>query len=277
MKKMKKIDVLAQMRTTQQIENPYFTFFFYGSTGSGKTTAAATFPSPLFLVPANEQSHLTLLSHGDDYPFLVVGKDEHGRRLPIQTHMAAILGYLEEAHATFRKLERQGQQLEATGKAEEAKEIFAKADQVFPYQTIVVESLTHYCDLVVEDLSQHGQKPMNQADWGKLSTHVRTIHDRLRSLDAHIVYTALDKVSEGEGSIVTGGPNLVGSLRDKLPSACDAIAYFNEMRTKEGSVYRAHFRKFKFFAARARFPLPDFIDNFNFQAPEVQQALKLKG
>lgn len=246
-----------EIQNTNQIDTPRTAWFLYGATGSGKTTAAATFPRPLLLVPSNEGSELTL--RGRDVPFVKLGKDLSGRVIPVRQHLQQIMTDLERRHAQLQAALRAGDE--------------AAADAAFPWETIVVESLTHLGDMLVEDVSNFGQRKMDQQGWGLISTFLRTLHARLRNMDVHVVYTALSKLTESDSGSVSGGPALIGSMADKLPSACDVIAYFEEtppLQKGDRPTYRAHFRKYKFWPARSRFAaMPDHVDNFDFAA--VQQ------
>lgn len=246
---------MIQIQNTGQLVLPWTTWFLYGPTGSGKTRKAATFPRPLFIVPTNESSHTTLLQLPQTFDYVIVGRDAAGVRVPVRQHMAQILSDLETRYQQMAHALQRGDE--------------AAADALFPWETVVIESLTHYCDLVVEDISKFGQQQMDQRGWGLLATHVRTIHDRLANLDVHVVYTSLDKVEqkgEGANAAVMGKPNITGSLADKLPSACDVIAYCEMITTgqQQQKVFRTHFTRRAPFDARARFAFPDYVDDFDF-------------
>jgi hypothetical protein len=128
--------------------------------------------------------------------------------------------------------------------------------------------------MLVEDVSNYGKNKMDQQGWGLISSFMRTLHSRLRNLDVHIVFTSLAKTAEDDqGKITSGGPNLIGQTAEKLPSACDVIAYCEEQPGKTPT-YRVFFRKYRWWAARSRFPgFPEFSDNFTFAS--VQQHLGL--
>lgn len=243
---------MLEIQNTNTIAQPWTAWFLYGPTGSGKTTAASTFPAPLFIVPANEGSELSL--RGRDLPFVRVGKRADGKVVPARQHLGEILTDLEKRHAQMRVALNAGDQV--------------AADAAFPWQTIVIESLTHLGDMLVEDVSNYGQKKMDQQGWGVISTFLRTVHSRLRNMEVHVVYTSLAKTQESEsGGITTGGPSLIGSMAEKMPSACDVIAFMEEVPAPKGEppVYRAHFRKYRWWAARTRFSgFPDHVDNFAF-------------
>jgi len=257
------------VESTLDIEVPYTTWFVYGETGSGKTRAASTFPNPFFIVPVNEKSQYALLERTDsegviDFPFVSIGKNATTKKtIMARDHINAVLTWLEDSAQKAEQIKIAGEYSDAA---------LDKAFDVFPYETIVVESMTHLTDLIVEDISMFGSKKMDQLAWGHLSSFIRSMHDRLRALDTHVVYTALPKTVESDGGIVYGKPNLVGGMADKLPSACDVIAYMEELRRKDTSTYRMHLRKHKHFAARSRFErMPAKFDNFNFA--EAQKFL----
>lgn len=272
----KKVHMALEIQTAADITAPWTVWFLYGALGSGKTRAASTFRAPLFLVPANEGSELTLRQLADkNLPFIRIGKRMNGQVVPARAHMSEVLSELEKMHAEMLRLRNLADK--ASGDEQEA--LYAKADAAFPWQTIVVESLTHLGDLLVEDVSDYGKKKMDQQQWGLISTFFRTVHSRLRGMDAHIVYTALAKAQESDsGSITSGGPNLIGQMAEKLPSQCDVVAYLEELQyvDKTGAqqnVHRVYFRKYKYWLARTRFAnFPAYVDNFNFADFEEKLA-----
>lgn len=210
---------------------------------SRKTSAAATFPWPIFIVPRNEQSIMTL--RGRDIPYIEVDTPDD---------MNDAITYLEMQSALCTRLVEQGKGEEAWA--------------AFPYQTVVVESLSHYTDMIIEALTgtkggwQQGK--MDQQKWGHLSSHLRSIHTRLRALPAHMVYTALATVKENDATgVVEGGPLMSGAMAMKLPSACDAIGYCEVV----AGIGRVHFQRFKQFPARVRVPqganFPAHVDDFS--------------
>lgn len=217
---------------------------------SGKTTIAATFPRPIFLVPKNESSMVTL--NGRDFPYvLIVDRSSPfmpGRGdTPTESGMDAALTVLEDNFEASLKQNR---------------------PELFPYDTIVVEALTHYCDLVQDELTEGSTLPMDMPRWGKLASHLRNVHTRLRNMDLHVVFTALANVSKDTKE---GGPQIPGSMAEKLPSACDVIAYIEvtDMGKDKPQKHTMHLRQRKQFFARSRFPqLPAAIENFDFHKIE---------
>lgn len=232
------------IQNTSSITQPWLHTFFYGDTGTGKTSAAATFPSPLFLVPASEGSELTLA--GRDVDFIKLGRDHQDRHIDVREHMTKVLCDLEDRHVRLLKGD----------------------DDALPWETIVVESLTHYCDMLVASIGEDGRKQMDMQKWGLVSTHLTQMQARLRRLPCHVVYTALAKLSDGEGKTQVGMPSVQGSQAIKMPTSCDIIGYTEELPPTRGadqSTFRIHFRKHGPYMARARFRnFPPFVDNFHF-------------
>lgn len=226
------------LKNAQEITSPWTAWFLYGDTGSGKTQAASTFPHPFFVIPRNENSIHTL--QGMDVDYVEVG----GRKDMFET-----LQYLEGQMA----------------------KLVAGDEDAFPWETVVIESLSHYCDLLIEDISGQGMKKMDMQAWGHLTNHLRTIHSRLRNLDIHIVYTSLVKLGDDS----SGSPMMTGQMATKMPAACDYIGYCEAMPQgiNKPTVYRVNFRQAGKFPARARQSpvlvkqfgaFPQIVDDFHF-------------
>lgn len=224
-------------KNATEIVAPWIHTFLYGASGAGKSLAASSWPRPVFIVPRNEGSVVTL--RGLDVPYFEVVdmsqtplKDGVGSMNHVIDHLVRIYNQNPEA---------------------------------CPFDTIVVESLSHYSDLVIEQLTNSGKKPMSQFEWGLLTSHLRNIQARLRSLDVHVVFTSLDKVEQGEDKAPLGYPLIQGQSAIKLPAACDIIGYCEVIEGKNAQIYRAHFRRYKHFMARTRFrDVPPMIEDFKF-------------
>ena len=147
----------------------------------------------------------------------------------------AALDYLEAQYAAMVRLNAQGK--------------YDDADKAFPYQTIVFESISHYSDLVQEDLTNRNAKPMDIQQWGRLASHLRTIQNRLRAMDVHSIFTSLDQTNE-DGTI--GGPLISGQMKVKMPSACDYIGYFEAVTVSKKTTYNTHWRQYGKYLARVR-------------------------
>jgi hypothetical protein len=241
---VKEATKMIEVRYANELVHPYIHVFLFGDTGSGKTTAAATFPSPFFILPKNEASILTL--RGKAIPYVEVAST---------SEMDEALTLLERSVAKAKALRDRGDE--------------EGAHAAFPIRTVVVESLTHYCDLVVEEFSDSAGK-MNQAQWGKVSVHLRNMHTRLRNLPVHAVFTSLATVKENDvTNAISGGPLMVGSMAYKLPAACDVIGYCEVIQAGDRQIYRTYLSRYKFFSARIRVPegvtVPPYIDNFRWE------------
>ena len=223
-------------RNAKDIVAPWTHWFLYGESGSGKTKSASTFPRPCFLVPYNEQSITTL--RGMDVAYYEVT----GMKGDVTNGSGGLENILLE-------LENE----------------YYRDPNEFPYETVVLESISHYSDLVADELTRGGKVFMDQAKWGQFLSHFRNIQARLRKMEVHAVFTALAKVDKANDDTVIGGPLIQGQTALKLPSACDVIGYCEEIRSAKDSIYRMHLRRHKHFAAGSRFPaIPPQLDNFNF-------------
>ena len=237
-------------RNAISLTSPYSHWFLYGDSGSGKTMAAATFPKPLFIIPYNEQSVVTL--RGKDIPYFEVldmDKSPFDRRTG-RGSMLHIIKHIEHMYNEYL--------------------------DDFPFETIVVDAASHYSDLIQEQITNGAQKIMAQNDWGTMASHFRNIQTRLRKLQMHSVFTALAITeADSSGNAVYGGPMLSGKTAEKLPSSCDVTGYCEELPGSGGkpSVYRIHFRKYKHFVARSRYTrIPAVVTNFKFS--DIQHALE---
>lgn len=233
-------------KNTKNLTSPWTAWFLYGPTGSGKTTAAATFPRPLFLVPQTERSVTTLMGQDFDYIELLGWKQPFNQK----TGQGGLQPVLDALVLDYKK--------------DPAK---------FPWDTLVIESMTHLCDMLVHDI-ENDPRVKGMQVWGELGTILRNLHNTLRSLDVHVVYTALSTVEGGdEAGAAVGGPMMSGKSAYKLPSSCDVIAYL-EPGTGKQPQYRAHFARFKNFEARTRFDgMPKMVQPFNFS--ELEQFCTL--
>jgi len=225
-------------KNAADLKEPWLHWFLYGDSGSGKTTAASTFPNPLFLVPSNERSITTLA--GQDISYIEIT----GQNGPLREGVGG---------------------LEATLTALEA--LYRKDPEEFPYDTIVLESLTHYVALVQEEMTERNSRPMEQRQWGLLGAHMRNIQTRLRNMEVHVVYTALASLKQDDAGTLTGGPLIPGQSAVKLPSACDVIGFCEAPVSAKKPVYSIHFRRKGHYFARSRFRgMPASVPHFNFDA-----------
>jgi len=203
---------------------PWIKVFLYGNTGVGKTLQASMFPEPVILYPAVEGSIVTLR-----------GKDVLYRAIAKPSEMIETLRYLNDVQA------RQG------------------ADKL-PGSTLVLESMSHYCDMVASDEGSKRPRGMDQAGWGAVKTHFQLITGLLANLQMHVVYTSLAAEPAMEEARA-GCPLLAGASKTLVPATCDIIAYM-EVSTPMGKapVHTVHLAPWRNFMARHRFRtlgLPD--------------------
>lgn len=248
---------MIKISTTKTLKPAYAHWFVYGRMRSGKTRAAATFPSPFFIVPYHEGSHVALMGRGVDFVLT------HGSSGPVRSvanepgeaySMSDILDHLEGCHLEAQKYWRAGDK----AKGDEQAALYAKGDAAFPWQTVVVESITHYTDLVQEELTRGNTLDMDHQKWGKLSAHLRNVHARLRALPVHVVFISLSiEHFDRQGNLTGGGPAFPGNMKYKLPSACDCVVFMEHRPGSKSSPtgrYTAHFRPHRVFDAGCRFP-----------------------
>lgn len=204
-----------------EITQPRLHVFLYGGTGAGKTISAASFPEPIILSPANENGVLSLM----------------GRQIP------------------FKRISGSKDILEAIDWLEATQ---AKDPNDLPGQTLVWDSISHYAELVIEEISSTRKGGMDMQGWGQLATHFRSVQQRLRNLDLHVVFTSLAEVLVNDtGGVIGGRPKLSGGAKEMLPSACDIVAYMDvrdSARQGAQPVYRCYTRPKSGYVARTRFP-----------------------
>ncbi len=245
-------------KSTTSLSMDWSHWFLYGNTGAGKTRCAATFPSPVFIQPKNEGSTTSLIDVGD-FPFyeatcMEETATKNGKPVGAPDGVGGLNNILWELETQYRS-----------------------APNKFPYETIVLESLTHYSDLVVEQLTNGNNKNMDQQRWGQLTAHLRNVQARLKNMQVFVVYTALAKVATTDAGVVVAGVALPGAAALKLPSACDSIGYCEALPAKQNQWHgRVHFKKCGPYDARSRFNIPKQIDNFDFNDLQPQAVAELE-
>lgn len=218
-----------EIKNAKDIQAPWAHVFLYGPSGGGKTTSASSFPNPLFLVTKLENSVLTL--RGKDFKYIEVSKTDE----------------LVDVLESFYVLQQ------------------TKGPEALPFETLVLESVSHYCDMITGEIFGKKTKStgaasldkvtsgaMVQADWRVMRTHFVYIQRALKRLEAHTVMTALadpPRFDQQTKIYSDGGPLIQGAARDILPSACDIISYVES----DNDVYRAHSRPHARYVARTRF------------------------
>lgn len=232
---------LRKLHTSDERSLPWTRFFFAGNSGSGKTTIVGTFPNVLIIEPGMEASSTTLAE---------TGVEAEVWRIDSKEDLDQAFDELLLAHDKFLK----------TGD-----------DKHFPWESVALESITHYSDLLVAWLTKGYREDMNQRKWGDLSQLLINYHNKLASLQAHVIYTSLVDVKGGkEGEPVRVVPMIQGGrARDIIPSACNAVGFCEYstrlVQGKRIDDYRVHFKPYRNFPARTRYKwLPATMVNFNF-------------
>lgn len=199
--------------------NPYVHIFLYGATGASKTTQAALFPEPVIIIPMTDENGAVALQ-GCDYPM---------KKVTSAASMLQVVDHLERTQRT-------------------------KGEDALPGLTLVMDSMTHYCDMVVEEVAQKRGGQMDQQGWGLVASHFRTLQTQVRRLRMHCVWTALaETYSDGQGGNTGGGPMLQGRVKKLLPSSCDIIAYLEEKPGKPPRWKCSTQKTMNGFEARSRF------------------------
>lgn len=213
-----------EFKSAASLGVPWVRCMFVGPTGSGKTSLAATFPRPLFLLPYNEGSVTTLRGRNVAYAELGAGG------APVMRDVEGLL-----------------RQLADTGRQDPEK---LHADWG---QTLVLESLSHYQELVLAEIDKRGATGFER--WGKLREHFMRIRDLLWSLPMHVVLTALDDPrTDDAGTVVERTPLLSGSAKKLLPSSVDLLGYCDAIGGGAGRppVFQVAFQPYKGFPGRSR-------------------------
>lgn len=180
--------------------------WLYGKPGSGKTVAAAYFPQPFFVFCHNENSKTTLRPMQGQFRYVTIGvpqpQQKHDAVVPVRADMEQLLDALLEADARGALHQEFG-------------------------ATVIIDSMTHYNDLVISELAAgNKRRRMEQQEWGLLRSHYLHLRDVLWRLRAHVVFTSFDFVkTDAAGSVIKGGPYLQGSAAELLPGSCDALGY----------------------------------------------------
>lgn len=218
----------------KNIEAPWLQVFIMGDMGSGKTKLASTFPRPLFLVPKSEQSMLTL--KGLDFPYWEIDS----MRGPIVNNVGGMLTAIQALETAY-----------------------SKDPDGFPFDTIVVEQIGHYSNIVQAELTQ-GTMSMDQQKWGLHLRHFLDIQAKIRRMSLHLVWTSHTKIEKMTDTATISGANISGQASTAIPSSCDIVAYC-DVGTGSTRRFKTHFSRYMGFNARSRLPLPASIENCTFE------------
>lgn len=216
--------ILARIRNAADYKEQWLRVFLYGGMRSGKTTQAASFPQPFFLGAPNENGIQTL--QGLDVPYFVPGE------LDVMTTTEDMQGLLNLVLAD----------VQALGVARDG----GAAWRAKWGSTIIWDSVSHYADAVVNQLSLKKDQrtgelirtETSQQTWGLLRTHLTNIRDVLFRLPCHVIITALDNTTTDEkGNITWQGPRIQGAAGDLIPSSCELLGYCDAVGNDNFVVY----------------------------------------
>lgn len=233
----------------------HLTCVLYGDSRSGKTEFAATWPRPLFLADAAEGGWATI--HG-----MPRDKFYEPNRIPevraIET-MQDMVGQIRELGDRLKK----------------------KPGDI---QTLVVDSLTFYADLVQDTLRTQMADEIAKNKWllfDKLKNHISHMVIETHKLPVHVIWICLSTVDmDGRGGIL-----LPGQMAKKLPALCNFFFYQNvhQPDPNKDPLYEVHTRRCGNFPAGTRFgdllpdPLPEptfrsLAECLEIDIPQKQQS-----
>jgi hypothetical protein len=207
---------------------PRNTFLIYGDSRSGKTTFAATFPRPLFLSDVTEGGWDSIANMTDDQFF--------------EPGVKPIVWGIEKMDDMVKAREK-ALPLILNGRV----------------QTIVVDSLSFYCDLYLNYIVMSQSKKDKRTAYGDLGDHLRDLRVKThtlgdptaQNLTVNVVWLCLAKTDE-ESSF--SRPMIPGQQADKFMAGVHFIFHARsyqdkrglelmppvyEMRTKKGPTYLA--------------------------------------
>lgn len=193
----------------------------YGASRSGKTRFAASWPRPLFLSDATESGWTTITNMD--------------RNTWFESNRAPIVWAIEKMPDMAKAVR-------------DAEPLIKRGD----VQTIVVDSLTFYSDLVFNYFESIGGVKDPRQLYQKLASHLKTLREEIHLLGCNVVWLCLAK-DPGEEQPV-GGPMLSGQNAPKFAAGCDYLLYHRHFQN--GSVaplqWEIRTRKYINYAAGGR-------------------------
>jgi hypothetical protein len=180
---------------------PRNTFLAYGDSRTGKTTWAATFPRPLFLSDVTEAGWDSIANMSDDQLFepgikpLVWGIEQMTDMVTAREKAAPLI---------------------ASGRV----------------QSIVVDSLSFYCDLFMNYLLMGQVKKDTRAAYGDLGNHLRDLRAKTHMLNVNVVWLCLARHPDEVEPI--GRPMIPGQQADKFMAGVHYIFHSRVDQQKKG-------------------------------------------
>ena len=177
-----------QLTTTDESVSQKTTILLYGDNGTGKTTLAATWPNPVFLVPSICRNEMKSLSR---HQFFV-----------------ALFSNLKELHQQVNDLGR---------------DIMAGK---LACGTIVVDNLTGMQTALEEELkATSGKAKLDWEEWGKFASVFTKLLDSLHKLPPHIIWITHQKVVKVDEDTSAGEFTLTGKSKELIPGFADMILH----------------------------------------------------
>lgn len=210
--------------------------WLYGAPGSGKTTAAAFWPQPFYLLVYNEDSETSLKGMSTDFRYAKIGVPPPG--------------------SDTRTIVPVRKDIDDLGNA-----LLAAAQQRTLYQqfgqTLVVDNMSHLNDMIVTEISDQvvgrndTKGEMHQKKWGDLRNFYLHMRDVLFSLPMHVIFVSYEGVTTTkENTFKSAGPKMQGAGADLLPGSCSGLGFCEQNHQGQRLV---HFSKQGHFPARHRY------------------------
>lgn len=168
------------------------TVMLYGSTRSGKTRHAATWPRPLFLSDAGESGWVTI------------------------QNMDASEFYEPKRPPMVAKISTPAEMIQALVEV-------PKLIQERKVATVVIDSITFYADQFRTHVQTVDPKIDTRQAYGKLSDHLMYLRDRVHAFGCNVVWLALNRSPSTDEP--GGGPAIPGQSSQKFAASCDYIMY----------------------------------------------------
>jgi len=213
----------------------------YGEPGSGKTTLAATFPSPFFI--DTDKGGRTLKDRGIPAIKLIDGSKTFDEVMDI-------LKQLKEKTGIFENLK---------------------------VETLVIDGITALADFLMTDILKYPKAPgkisrnpvTTKPEWDDyqvLGNELRAITKYLKDLPMNVVATCGVKLEKDEvrGTFI-GQPSIIGGFRNVVGHEFDELYYMETKSRGKEVEYLTHFQKSGYFYAKSRYGLKGTLANATYE------------
>ncbi len=143
------------------------------------------------------------------------------------------------------------------------------------YETIVIDSLTRYSELLMEEIlhKKRREKPQIQ-DWGELVASIKNLIWKLQSKNINTIFITLETEEKDEDTLVKR-PNIPGQLKTAIPAIVDIVGYM--IAKRDGERVIAVNPTEKWYAKDRSGKLPAFVEpNFQKILEKVREKENLK-